>query len=99
MQRAYYDKNVRGLIHHRQILWNVLTQHYFSETKPEKGREAPVAGRGDPPTHREHLLRGPLSSHVGVMDLLENHPSLVVFAHLVNQGETGENPVLMSADT
>lgn len=53
-------------------------------SKPDQWRgEAPSRWRGRPYTHREHLLRSPLCSHVGVMDLLENHPGFIMFAHLV----------------
>lgn len=41
-------------------------------------------------TYREHLLGGPLSPHVGVMDLLENHPGFIMFAHLESQRQRHE---------
>lgn len=45
--------------------------------------KAPNSRKKPSHTHREHLLWGPFGPHVGVMDLLQNHPGFIMLAHLI----------------
>lgn len=48
-------------------------------------------------THRKHSLWVSLCSHVGVMNLLQNHPAFVVFAILcVKKGNVTQRVTLLS---
>lgn len=60
-------------------------------------------GIGEACTHREHSLGLAASAHVGVVDVLEHHPGLVVFARLEGEASKEEklsppkNPVNISS--